>query len=150
VKRIRPIAASVTAWTVGATTAVGVGLISLTLIGGGFGEGPIAPHDLGQPTEPAAPGIPRTLSPAATTTTPVPADRTIASRGGTVIARCHNNDAYLVGWSPAPGFRPDGVVRGPAATVKVVFVAYHRSVRVTVTCSDGLLEPTITDLGTDE
>ena len=55
-------------------------------------------------------------SPAAqATATAVPTSAVLSSPGGTVVADCRPGGAYLVSWSPAPGYEAGTVRRGPAA-----------------------------------
>jgi hypothetical protein len=144
VMRARPLVAGLAAWVVGAATAVGVGLISLTLIGGGVTEGPF--QQLTQSAVPVAtqPSLPVPENSADATPTPGPsADRTISTQGGSVVAECRDGQAYLVGWSPAPGYKASDIKRGPAATAKLEFEGHERKVKVSVVCSAGVILPTI-------
>jgi hypothetical protein len=90
------------------------------------------------PTGPTA-----TASP--TATPGPPSDRTIRTKAGSVVAQCRGDLAYLVGWSPAPGYKAGGVRRGPAATAKLEFEGHERKLRVSVVCADGVVLPTITE-----
>jgi hypothetical protein len=142
--------ASVAAWVLGAVTAVGVGLIALTMIGGGLSHDPVQPlsaDDLvgsggvtSAPTT-APTSAPTTSSSASTRPAPAPnsvstgSPKLLTSRGGTVVARCHSdNNSYLVFWSPAQGYRVGEVMRGPAPVTRVEFHGYDREVTITVTC----------------
>lgn len=150
---IRPVVASVTAWVAGAAAAVSVGLVALSLIGSGIADQPVqplAPHALdqgaSQPTTASAtasPGASASSTPPSTTGTA--ADKTVTSRGGTVVARCRSGGAYLVGWSPAPGYRAEDVVRGPAETAQVKFEGLGREIKITVRCVDGAVRPKVED-----
>jgi hypothetical protein len=62
----------------------------------------------------------------------------LTSRGGTVLAECRPAGAYLVSWSPVPGYEATGVVRGPAVTARLVFESDASTVTMTVTCPDGM------------
>ncbi len=59
----------------------------------------------------------------------------LSSPGGSVLAGCAESGAYLISWSPQQGYAADSVVRGPAATARVVFLAGSAGVRLTVTCA---------------
>ena len=144
------------AWTVGAVVSVGVGLLSLSLIGvrltsdsgqhladpASRTDEPAAvtttPATTPSSTSPAVTGSP----PAATATGP---NRTINTAGGDVVARCVPGGAYLVYWIPAPGFRADDVSRGPAAQARVTFQGNGREINVRVTCVNLIATPSIED-----
>ena len=66
----------------------------------------------------------------------------LTSAGGTVLAECQSAGAYLVSWSPTQGYEATGVVRGPAATARVIFESNANSVTMVVTCAGGT--PTVT------
>ena len=152
---MRPVAASVVAWSMGAATAVGVGLVALSSIGTGFADQPLQPLAGTSVSQPAAPTTAAPTHPAPSTTTgppqptvatagnPVSADRTINSVGGTVIARCLSAGAYLVGWSPAPGYNTDDLRRGPAAFASVTFESLQHEVQVSVRCIGGIPQSTV-------
>ena len=91
---------------------------------------------------------PVTAQPTGTgTTTPPPqpdaVTRVLATRGGTIVARCASGLVTLQSWSPAQGYSADHVVRGPATVASIRFdPGSGRAVRVTVTCHDGVPEAT--------
>jgi hypothetical protein len=62
----------------------------------------------------------------------------LSSSGGTVVARCATAGALLLSWSPQQGFQAGSVVRGPAATARVVFTATASTVTMAVSCSSGM------------
>lgn len=62
----------------------------------------------------------------------------LTSSGGTVVARCATAGALLLSWSPQQGFQAGSVVRGPAATTRVVFTATASTVTMAVSCSRGM------------
>ncbi|HVQ87465.1 MAG TPA: hypothetical protein VMT88_04705 [Actinomycetes bacterium] len=64
--------------------------------------------------------------------------RAVSSRGGTAIAECQGDQAYLRSWSPSSGFRVDEVTRGPAREVEIRFVSSSLEVRLEVHCTGGL------------
>jgi hypothetical protein len=87
-----------------------------------------------------------TPSPSPTPTpAPAPAQSSTAagtpltSQGGTVVATCESAGAYLISWSPAPGYAvaQGQVVRGPAAVASVTFNAGTATVTMNVSCSGG-------------
>jgi hypothetical protein len=71
-----------------------------------------------------------------------PASTVLTSSGGTVVADCRPGGAYLVSWSPVPGYEVGTVIRGPAVTARVTFSSAANSVTMTVSCSAGV--PTAT------
>jgi len=103
-------------------------------------------------TRPAA-ASPATAPPATATVTPSPAPAAsqppaspsppasggtlLTSQGGTVLAECRLAGTYLVSWTPTQGYEATSVIRGPAATGRVVFVSNANSVTMLVSCPDG-------------
>ena len=84
--------------------------------------------------------------PARTTSTPAPspgaapssaAAIVLTSPDGSAAAVCEPSGAYLVYWSPEPGFEADDVVRGPAAVASVVFSNDSGGILMRVVCRDG-------------
>lgn len=69
----------------------------------------------------------------------------LTSAGGTVVADCRPGGAYLVSWSPAPGYEVGLVVRGPASTAHVTFGS-AASATMMVSCSTGV--PTASTVST--
>ena len=144
--RTRSVVASVVAWTVGASLALAVSLLALTMVSTGLTTGPFQPviRDAGAPANEATPTPPPpmasdTATGDARTAAPAPSrasasERSLSSTGGTVVARCQTGGAYLVYWSPAPGYRVDNVIRGPAQPARVSFEGQGREVKVSVTC----------------
>jgi len=89
--------------------------------------------------ETSPPPDPGTASPSPTRSSAVTV-RTLASRGGTVVASCQAGLAYLRSWSPAEGFVVDEVRRGPAAETEVRFTSAGEGgteVKLRVECSSG-------------
>ena len=66
-----------------------------------------------------------------------PSSTELTSVGGTAVAQCRPGGAYLVSWSPNPGYEAGAVVRGPALTAQVTFDSTANSVIMTVSCSAG-------------
>ncbi len=75
----------------------------------------------------------------------VPTSAVLSSPGGTVVADCRTGGAYLVSWSPAPGYEAGSVRRGPAPTAQVTFNAAANSVSMLVSCSTGVPTASIVD-----
>jgi|HubBroStandDraft_3_1064219.scaffolds.fasta_scaffold82030_2 hypothetical protein len=74
-----------------------------------------------------------------------PVSTVLTSPGGTAVADCRPAGAYLVSWSPVPGYEAGIVIRGPAVTVRVTFNSAASSVTMIVSCSAGV--PTATTVG---
>ena len=136
---VRPVVASLIAWTLGALTAVGVGLLALSLIRSGLTDEAIQPltqdavADVTS-TPPVAASRTATPTPQPISAGPTPVERLLSSTGGTVVARCANGMAFLVYWSPAQAYRVDDVVRGPAEMARVTFAGARREVKLSVSC----------------
>jgi hypothetical protein len=135
--RLRPVLAGATGWLIGATASVGVGLLALSMVGVGPAEQPLQPQTLNapvvttpSPTVTASPS-PRARPTSSTTST----QRVLSSDGGTVVARCAGDQAYLVYWTPAQGYHVDDVARGPRRVASVTFeTGREQHVRIEVTC----------------
>jgi hypothetical protein len=78
---------------------------------------------------------------AQTTASATPSSTVLTSAGGTVVADCRPAGAYLVSWSPTPGYEIGIVVRGPASIAHVAFSSGANSVTMMVSCSTGV--PTV-------
>ncbi len=97
-------------WLAAAVLAVLVGLLAVTLIGGGL-TSPIAQplsqseveRDLAaQPSRPPSPSPTPSASATKSPSTAEPLSR--RTRGGTVVARCDGGTAVIVSMTPAQGF----------------------------------------------
>lgn len=157
--RLRPLLAGTSGWLVGATASAGVGLLALSMIGVGPAEQPLQPETAIAPmesTSPAAvtPKATPSRSPHArpTPTRPTksaapPTQRVLTSPGGTVLAQCDGDQAYLVYWTPAQGYHTDDIFRGPALTAHVTFEGRGPEIRIEVTCADSV---PMSDIRTDD
>ena len=84
------------------------------------------------------------LSQASASPSPQAAGGTVlTSQGGTVVAECRSTGVYLVSWSPTQGYEATGVIRGPAATARVIFESDANSVTMAVSCPDGAAGPPV-------
>ncbi|MDT4988270.1 MAG: hypothetical protein QOI74_2364 [Micromonosporaceae bacterium] len=157
---LRRVLASVAAWTVGAVAAAGVGLLALSLIGNGVSTKtgqPLTPDAVSRavsaapatPSAGAAAGVPSTAAsspedppsttpPATDSAASRPTDRLFTTSGGTAIVRCTGSRAYLVSWSPSPGYRFDNVERGPGDRVRVRFRSDENKFDLRATCVGGV------------
>ena len=156
---------AVAAWLVGASAATGSSLLAVSVLGQSMN--PAAGTQLGveavnhtpakKAAERAAAKPRRPVPPSATpTTAPSSAGRhpasprspdstggsVLTSQGGTLVASCAGTRAYLVSWSPQPGFGSSGVVRGPATNARVTFTSGQLTVTMVVSCAAGV--PTAT------
>jgi hypothetical protein len=140
------------AWSIGAATSIGVGLLALSLVDGTFEEessqlanaDPVVPAEPPPATSPVAnPSHPTPGPSDSTSPTPAPArsggtPRQLTSTGGSVVARCYGADAYLLYWTPAPGYRAHDVMRGPAATARLEFEGRAGEQHLTIQCVNGV------------
>ncbi|HEV2259263.1 MAG TPA: hypothetical protein VGS06_39610 [Streptosporangiaceae bacterium] len=93
----------------------------------------------------ASPSTQPAASPSAQPTAAAgPASTVLTSQGGTVVADCPPGGAYLVSWSPVPGYESGTVIRGPAVTAQVTFNSAANSVTMVVSCSAGVPTATTT------
>jgi hypothetical protein len=119
--------------------------------------GPAAPPATGggpaaRPTSPQAAGTrtKKTLAPTATSkmgnapakpgATKAPArsvEATFSTSGGTAIARCTGDVAYLLSWSPRPGYSVDRAKQGPDDEVEVRFEGDEGRSEMKISCSNG-------------
>ena len=87
-------------------------------------------------------------SPAAGGTAPPPpgtgGGTVLTAQGGTLVASCAGKRAYLMSWSPQPGFGVGEVVRGPATDTRVTFTGAQLTVTVVVSCYAGAPTATAT------
>lgn len=142
--RARSLFASTIAWTIGAASSVGIGLIALTMIGTGFGNGPLQPLSPNAVDQPAATGAPGP-SPSATGSSQqfASAVHTVATTGGNAFVQCGQSGAYLYGWAPAPGYHIDEMRRGPGTVVTITFKSDQNEVSVFAHCIGDTVQPTI-------
>ena len=70
--------------------------------------------------------------------TAAPRSTLLSSQGGTVVADCRPAGAYLLSWSPAPGYEIGTVIRGPAPMARAIFNSPANSVTMMVSCSAGV------------
>ena len=78
------------------------------------------------------------------TASATPSSTVLTSSGGTVVADCRPAGAYLVSWSPTPGYEIGIVVRGPAGIAHVAFSSGANLVTMMVSCSSGV--PTVSNI----
>jgi hypothetical protein len=95
----------------------------------------------GVPENEATPSAGASRSPAASSPsaqpTATPISTLLGSQGGSVVTQCRPGGAYLLSWSPAPGYEVSTVSRGPALIARVIFNSAANSVTMMVSCSTG-------------
>ena len=64
--------------------------------------------------------------------------RTLASKGGSVVAACRSGQVTLRSWSPAVGFRVDEVDAGPSGEAEIRFVSRTAEVKMQLRCVSGV------------
>lgn len=162
---LRRVFTGAAAWTVAAVASVVVSMLALSVIGGLGGDvqppAPMPPFDndeaiatssapdspppiaIESPSSTAPSGTQSASRPPPPPTTPAAPTpgppRQFNTQEGVVTAQCIGQQAYLLSWSPAPGYKVDDVRRGPAPVAKVQFEMFgsrHESV-VAVECSTG-------------
>ena len=74
----------------------------------------------------------------------------LTSQGGTLVASCAGARAYLVSWSPQPGYGSTGVVRGPATSARVTFTGGQVTVTMIVSCDAGVPTATSTTVSSGD
>ncbi len=161
-RQLGSISMSATAWLAGAATSVVIGLVALSLIGNGFADGPLQPLTPAAATPmssgttasddpftathtitPAPKDASVSAPPASTGNTSAATDRSVSSGGGTAVFRCQPGGAYLVAWSPGPGFEADDLVRGPASAARITFEGRQSTYEIVARCSEGVIQPTV-------
>ena len=96
------------------------------------------------PSAGASRSRPASSSGAQAAATATPSSTMLTSAGGTVVADCRPAGAYLVSWSPIPGYEIGLVARGPASIAHVAFSSAANSVTMMVSCSAGV--PTVSNV----
>lgn len=161
----------IAAWLAGASAATGGSLLAVSVLGQGMN--PAAGEQLSveavnralahEAAERAAATPRRSGSPLTRSTAPpssaahhsapppfsgTAGGTVLTSRGGTLVASCGGARAYLVSWSPQPGFGSSNVVRGPATKAQVTFTGAQFTVTMVVSCHAGLPTATATAVST--
>jgi hypothetical protein len=163
---LRRVSTGAAAWTLGAAASVAVSMLALTVIGGVGGDvqppAPVLDNGLagaasgdsaspspsgtatpsaGQAsTRPASP-TPPVLSTGPPSPSPTPGPpRQFTTSAGVLTGECIGQLAYLVSWSPAPGYGVDDVRRGPATIAQLTFQnpATRQEVAYGVQCTAGV------------
>lgn len=139
---------AVTGWLVAAGAATATGLAAVHVIGPGI-TGPVGEvvseaavaRSLAAtpPTATAVPtGVPGpSTRPGAGPTDDPNADRVVSTPGGTVVARCLEDEVLLVSWAPAQGYGIKEVDREPDTHAQVTFEGTAGQVEVDLSCVAG-------------
>lgn len=146
--------ASVGGWLLATAAATAIGILAVTAIGSGIagtGTRPLSaeqverqlttqPEPSDVPTSPVSARPTRTppTAPSSVPTPSVSAEKVIGSAGGSVVARCVDDRAELLSWSPAQGYQVDDLRRGPATTAGIQFESDDLEVNVLITCAAGV------------
>ncbi len=69
------------------------------------------------------------------------------SPDGGAEAACQSGGAYLLYWTPEPGFEADQVKRGPAAVASLEFLGASSGILMQVSCSAGVPVKRLTNVG---
>lgn len=159
---------AVGAWLLGVAAATGGSLAAVSLIGQSIAAPPTQQLTVSAVNRALAsggrePDPPATAAPSsgaghrAAAATPSPPRGTAAaagtlldSSGGSIVAGCGPSGTYLISWSPQQGYAAEDVVRGPAATARVVFMAGQAGVSVTVTCTGSVPSALINAVHSDD
>ncbi len=157
--RVRPVVVSAVAWSVGVAISVTVGLLALRAVGLDLGDEtavqPLTSGTVGTASSPEespeeSPVESPSAEPATSATSPSPSvtaragsDRWLTSSGGNVLARCSGGQAFLVSWSPAPGYRAEDIQRGPAPAARLTFEGTGSEFKMTVTCAGDVPQSTV-------
>ena len=136
-------------WLAAAAVAVAVGVGAVRFIGSGItgGDGDVlSPQQVAEQLAPgAASPLPALTAapPALPGSLPGSLNQSISERrpftgpGGTVVAVCVDRQAFLMTWSPAPGYSVERIERGPYEHADVRFEGSAGRSEVRVRCVDG-------------
>lgn len=156
--------AGVLGWLAVVVLATGGSVAAVTLIGTGITGTAVAPlsveevrRELARPATPSPTAVTPSApagSPSATlprsTPTPTPpgaARKVLTTRGGSLIALCAGDQATLLSWSPAQGYRAHSVDAGPDDSVKLTLESSTDKLEAEVRCAAGV--PTLTTESAD-
>jgi hypothetical protein len=89
------------------------------------------------PSKPSPAPSSEPAGPAPSTSPPTGSQRAFSSAGGSVVAGCRGGQAYLVSWSPAPGYRVTQQDSGPGEHVEVRFEGSGGRSEIRVACAGG-------------
>jgi hypothetical protein len=137
----RPISAGyvlgVAGWLVAAAVAIAVGVVAVRAIGSGIAGDTTRPLSDQQVRRALATATPvPTSSAAGTGGGPVTA---LSTAGGDLTVRCAGDQATLLSWTPAQGYRADDVERGPSDDdAGLKFESDRREIKVKLTCAHGV------------
>ena len=145
-KTTRRTAVAALGWIAAAVLATLIGMGGIRLIGDSLTSTPGGVLDqqevakaLAAEPSPSLPSVsPSSPGPSSPSTAQsTGSQRAFWSAGGSVVAGCHGGQAYLVSWSPAPGYRVTQQEGGPGEHVEVRFEGSGGRSEIRVTCSGG-------------
>jgi hypothetical protein len=133
----------------GLAVAVAVGVTAVTYLTAAFDRPPasqpvmVIPQPAATPTVTAATPQPSGDAAAPASVRPPASggqatEKEFTTTGGTVLARCTEDQVYLVFWSPQPGYRVAHVERGPGGEAEIAFARTGSTpIAVEFQCRDG-------------
>lgn len=144
-KTTRRTAVAALGWIAAAVLATLIGMGGIRLIGDSLTSTPggvldqqeVAKALAAEPSPGLPSGLPSVSPPSPSTAQSTGSQRAFSSAGGSVVAGCHGEQAYLVSWSPAPGYRVTQQEGGPGEHVEVRFEGSGGRSEIRVTCSGG-------------
>jgi len=128
---------AVVGWLVAAAVATAVGVVAVRAIGSGIAGDTVRPMSDRQVHAALASGSPRPAPSAAGgsggTVTPV------STAGGDLTVRCVGDQATVLSWTPAQGYRADDIERGPSDDdAGLKFESENREIKVKLSCAHGI------------
>ncbi|MGW0231998.1 hypothetical protein ACWDWO_27130 [Actinopolymorpha singaporensis] len=129
---------TVVGWLATAAGAATVGTFVVGAASSSILGGTTVPLSQDQVTRALAAATANPTVPSATSGPAQGTTRALGTPGGSVIARCSDDQVTLVSWSPAQGYDTDDVWRGPATTASLTFENYEAELDVQVTCRAGV------------
>jgi serine/threonine-protein kinase len=136
-------------WLAAAVVATLIGMGGIRLIGDSLTSTPggvldqqavakaLAASEPAPSAGPASSSGPASARPTSPSSSAPATQRAFSSAGGTVVAGCRGGQAYLVSWSPSPGYRVTQQESGPGEHVEVRFEGSGGRSEIRVACSGG-------------
>ncbi len=131
-------------WLAAAVVATLIGMGGIRLIGDSLTSTPGGVLDqqdvakaLAASPSPTPTPTPSPSGAAPSTASASSASKAFSSAGGSVVAGCRGGRAYLVSWSPSPGYRVTQQEGGPGEHVEVRFEGSGGRSEIRVACAGG-------------
>jgi hypothetical protein len=125
-------------WLAAAAAATTIGVVAISAAGSGIAGSATTPLTSDQVTKALASTSEQPTPQPAASPTGKGVTRILATRGGSIIARCADGEASLLSWSPAQGYQADNIQRGPAPTTTMKFETGDTEIHVSITCPHGI------------